>query len=485
MSERHPSVVQSSKMSGRYPMTETDEQLDEAVRPLRKELRVLREVGLWPAIEKGRLRLLAELARQAAAKSDPLVARRITSGSPAARRQATAEAIKAFITDTVADPLTGLPEEANAALPELFALAAPSADATPDNKERLRRAVAKANFQPSYFDKLASEWLALLSKRMHKRSREDAADNPEQQGASPAPVPATYNSSSEDEPDSKPDAHAGGDGSASTAPEPANMVPPARADREPESLDPAVLEVDQDTQPDADTASPSGEPGSDAPTLPMSDPPSNETLRKPPHWTKQRRRRMALGLCSIGAIAALLAVLATTRGGNGGLSTCGPTTAQLYTLNNPTTLYMYGPHQEGAEHGWAQQFAYFREEPKHKEVFHPGEVRLVALAYVNEETRLPVFAKIALSGASIVPNSTCLYRAGVYSKGTRYAGNPLLAPKGLKISNLASSARVYITFRERLSLSKDTEAATFASVGPENVSDEDTHVQSRVQLIVE
>jgi hypothetical protein len=147
---------------------------------------------------------------------------------------------------------------------------------------------------------------------------------------------------------------------------------------------------------------------------------------------------------------------------------------------------MYAPHQEGARHGWADALASYLNEPKHNELFHPGETRLVALSYTNEELAMSVVAKVGVSGgASIVPNTTCLYRDGDYSKGTRYAKNPLTQAKGLKIEHLASQARVYITFREQLPTSAPEASIvdTYGWVGPENRhEDEWTHGQARIYL---
>jgi hypothetical protein len=456
MSGRHRLAVQSSKMSGRYPMTESGESLDEAVRQLRKELRALREVGLWPAIEKGRLPQLAKLARQAVAKSDPTVAERMTRGSPNDRRRATAEAIRAFIIDTVADPLTGLPEQANAALPDLFALDAPSAEVTPERKQRLEHAVANANYQPSYFDKLAQDWLDRLSERMHKRSREGTVPSPEQKLELPASVPTTYVESPEDAA-SISDAHANGDGLA--APGPANTAPPTTTDREPVSLDPTMREASRATF-DTDPTSPSDEfPDSATPTLPKSAPPS---------WGQHRRLTLALALCACGAIAALIVILTTARGGAGS-GACGPTTAHLFTppekfgeeAEVSSTLYIYAPNQAGAQHGWTNTF-YPYSHPE--EVFHAQETRLLALTnpYPGEGN---LTARIGLpSRAALVPNSTCVYRYDKYATGTRYTGTPL--QNGLKIDNLRPRESIYVTFRVRLPSDNQKSATFYGAIGP-------------------
>jgi hypothetical protein len=257
------------------------------------------------------------------------------------------------------------------------------------------------------------------------------------------------------------------------------------------TAEPVAASTPATAQPDA-----ASKPAAPAPQPPAIE---TETGTQPPERRDRRGAHLikwlmpgysAIITYAVALLVMALAVILPTGGGASTISgSCGPTTAQLVPQENLDPwahLYMYAPHQEGAQHGWSGELAYFLNEPKHKEIFHPGETRLVALSYINEEPDMPVVAKVGLSGgASIVPNTTCLYRDADYSKGTRYAKNPLTQAKGLKIEHLASQARVYITFREQLPTSAPEASIvdTYGWIGPENRhEDEWTHGQARIYL---
>jgi len=271
---------------------------------------------------------------------------------------------------------------------------------------------------------------------------------------------------------------------------------------DPETLAPTPAASDASHSDDAEDQDPEIEREqtvTTTPPQPAPKAPSIETETKPPERRDRRGARLikwlmpgysAIITYAVALLVMALAVILPTGGGASTISgSCGPTTAQLVPQENLDSwahLYMFAPHQEKAQHGWSGELAYFLNEPKHKEIFHPGETRLVALSYTDEEPGMPVVATVTLGGgASIVPNTTCLYRDGHYSKGTRYAKNPLTQAKGLKIEHLASQARVYITFRELLPANapEGSIVDTYGWVGPENRhEDESTHGQARIYI---
>ncbi len=85
----------------------------------------------------------------------------------------------------------------------------------------------------------------------------------------------------------------------------------------------------------------------------------------------------------------------------------------------------------------------------HIEVIHAATVRELALSYHNysHHTAHGVSAKVALPpGATLLPESVCLYRDGQYTYGTRYTSDTLSGSSGLSIGNYAPGSSAYVTF---------------------------------------
>jgi hypothetical protein len=170
-----------------------------------------------------------------------------------------------------------------------------------------------------------------------------------------------------------------------------------------------------------------------------------------------RRRTSVVGgvLLSVAAVAVVLVVIASHHGHGVSEGRCGQTTVQLFDprfSETPENIYIYAPHQEGARGGWVSS-AVNPYESHHNEVFRFGEARLLAISYLNTSShpdRNIIARTAAWQGVSLVRNSACLYRRGIYSSGTRYGVAPLLSQDGLRIGQVAPNESVYLTFKERL-----------------------------------
>jgi hypothetical protein len=434
-------------MSGGYPMTEHRHEPELTVASLRKDLAALRTDGLRPAIEKERVPLLLWLARRVAAQHDPAGLTRLTTGNVYERRQAAVEHIKALIESVPLD----LPGRGNEAIATLFALDAQSIQTTPEYDERHDEAAAKAGYTRSYLDRrIARDWLDQLAERMYEHYSEYALVN-------------------------QPDRVS-----------PSVSTPPQRP-----QTDAAEADVANDQPSDNEGASPGNEPTdhrdteqTDQPVAPKLDaapaPSVSRSSRRP------FRSRLAVGILGLATIiGVLIAAIVTSSGGSAIVGGCGATTAQLF---NPTTsetpeissaIYMYAPHQEGGQHGWADYFLGYPE--SHNEAFHVGEVRLLALSYSNtsSSTDRNLIARVALpKGATLIPGSTCLYLNNNYASGIRYTGTPLLAPTGLKIGSLAANVSVYVTSQMRLPTTQSASLAnTYGGIGSEDVIGESDWTQ--------
>lgn len=194
------------------------------------------------------------------------------------------------------------------------------------------------------------------------------------------------------------------------------------------------------------------------------------------HATKQRIVTGSGALLATIGIVVLIVTLGTRPSHGASVGSCGSTTAQLFASSSaetPSDIYVYAPHQEGAREGWSNpSLDYFDETTKRKEVFRLGEVRLLAISYVNTSgsTEQNIIARVAVpQGGTLIPNSACLYKHGNYSSGKRYDVSPLFSQAGLKIGSVASSESVYLTFQERLPTtpSDPYDVRLYGRIGPE------------------
>jgi hypothetical protein len=378
---------------------------------------VLRTEGISSAVKKGKVPLLERLARQVAASSNPSAEAAMTSGSVDRRRQAIAEQIRALI-KPAADRL---PVNDAEPIAELLALRLRPDDQEPNRQERRENAVAKTDHKPSYFLKVERELLKKLARLMYVHYQTYASE--------------------------------------SATPEPSEPVQPEVPHEK------APLHNDSSTEAEAETSIAHEQPAktesactpdTEAPV----EPEHEETLQasKPAVRGPSRRVRYLATLIAAIVVAAVTFVLATDRGGIITAGSCGATTAQLFSpgssVTTPSAIYIYAPHQEGAQHGWANAFAGLLSEPRQKEVFRAGAVRLLALSYHNQSastTEKNLIARVGLpQGARLQPNSTCLYHANNYASGDRYSGTPLLGSTGLSVGNVAPNEYVYVTFEAQL-----------------------------------
>ena len=102
-------------------------------------------------------------------------------------------------------------------------------------------------------------------------------------------------------------------------------------------------------------------------------------------------------------------------------------------------MYIYAPHEAGAEQGWPP----YIDENNPRESFHAGETRLMALAVYNEgnSAEPDIRARVAFSPhGSLQPNSTCIYRSLARS-GMASPGAALAQYNGLGLGSLAPRYR--------------------------------------------
>lgn len=192
--------------------------------------------------------------------------------------------------------------------------------------------------------------------------------------------------------------------------------------------------------------------------------------------TRRRTASVALSVLVTAGLVVLIATLTTRPSHGASVGSCGSTTAQLFappaSSQSPSDIYIYAPHQEGAREGWADPSPSYITDTKRKEVFRLGETRLLALSYINASSQLEqnILARVAVpQGATLIPNSACLYKRGDYSSGKRYDVSPLLSQPGLKIGSVASSESVYLTFKERLPTAPADpyDVRLYGRIGPE------------------
>jgi hypothetical protein len=235
------------------------------------------------------------------------------------------------------------------------------------------------------------------------------------------------------------------------------------AEREAKNGSPATR--DQAADPTLSRSEPLPEDAPDA-AIPDELPPSTrEPARRP--W--RRWRWPAVG--AVGALLVALGVVALLNGpGDAGHrkaslqgsaavlpDDCSRTTSQLFNpyvrtraLVASSELYMAAPHQRSPDthHGWVKVLEYHNPTAR-IEVIHAATVRELALSYHNYSQHLAqgVTAKVALPpGATLLPQSVCLYRGGQYKYGTRYTSAALIGSAGLGIGNYAPGTSVYVTF---------------------------------------
>lgn len=406
-----------------------------------RELKVLRKIGLYPAIEKGKLPLLSWLARQVAAKDDPTALELMMSVTSDARRRATAEQTRRLI-EPVTRATTELPENGAQAIDKLFALHATSVEDTPENEIRHNEAANAIPYSTKTFKRyIVAPLLTKLADAMYDHYYGYAIDQ--------EPEPVIDETSEPVQPEAPNETTPNG-GDSSTEAEAETLIAP----KQPTETDAAeTLDTELPVEPEhGETPQPSEPP----------------VFRGP----SRRVRYLAPLIAAIG-VAVLVFVLATDHGGIFTTGKCGSTTAQLFSSGSSVTtssaIYIYAPHQEGSQHGWANSFAVLLGEPKQKEAFRTGEVRLLALSYHNQSastTENNLIARAGLpQGSKLQPNSVCLYRGSNYSSGISYSGTPLLESTGLSIGNAAPNEYVYITFKAWLPKRAELNADIYGGIG--------------------
>lgn len=389
-------------MTGRPPIPLTEENL-------RAELAKLRHDGLWPPLIKRRLPLLSWLARQVAT-TDIAVIKQMDSDDDRVRHEATGAAIKQLI-ESAAKDVVNLGDKG---IPPLFGFELPYPERASAPK-RYEAAHATTFHGATYIARtLAIEWLDDLAVRMYECCASYARDDDIAHDAE----------ATEDE--------------GQSAPQEA-LAPELPAEPYSHTETPAD-ESDEDHEapceilPSAD-AEPSSQP---EPPPPERDLPAASL----PHH--RDRLRLWASIASAAAVAVLLILLVLPgplKDAFGG--SCGSTTAlhlPITTNGSNTILYMYAPHQKEARHGWSYGII----EPSRQEPMQGGETRPFALVYHAEKGE-PAMARVALpSGASLKPNSVCVYRHGDASTGQSHTAKSLLT--GLAIGNVAHNDVVAVTF---------------------------------------
>ena len=405
-------------------MNSSARQPELTVEAIESELKLLRNKGLWPAVEQEKLPLLSWLALQVALKGDQETWKRLQADDTATRRQAAVECIAAVIKPAAAD----LPGTGKAVLSKLFAVEASSAADTSKSPERMAAAAKASGHSTSHFERnLVRSLIRRLAELMHERYQGFAGPEPTTQEA--------------------------------------EETTEVETDQEVDGYEPT---------PDAPGHQPEQSPETDSQVVaPASD---EEPLIIPPPTSKRWRRGSPL-LHVLGAVAAVVAIVAV-----GAMSLeligrvahlirndCGSTTAHKLVLDDPESSFisMYAPRETGAQGGWVTNFTYGEGK---RESIHAGTTQRFAIGSA-EKGRLTTGNLIARAavhrGASIKPGSVCLYRYGNYSNGTRYSGSQLTSNTGLQIGKVKAGEVVYVTFEARLPAEAGFALDTYGAIGPE------------------